>query len=266
MFDDLGLHADPAVLVGHYLPWALSELGEFDAAIAYGKDAILVGEKVDHAYSIATANWGLAYAYVQRGAFDSAVRLLERTIALCRDLNVPILLQISVELHGIAIARSGQVTQGIAILLEAERSGKETEWLGHYHTLNVMWLGEAYARNRQYAEAAQAATRALDLARQFHHWTYEGWAHRLLGEIALLSEPNELATAEDHLRQALALGQDLGMRPLAARCRADLAKLYARTDRGTEAEEHFRTAAEMFREMGMKFWLEQAEAEFKALA
>ena len=262
----LGLHAYPAVLVGHYLPWALSELGEFEAAIARGRDAIRVGETVDHAYSIATANWGLAYVYVQRGELDAAVRLLERTIALCRDLNIPILLQISVELHGIAIARAGQVTQGISILREAERSGKEADWLGHYHTLAVLWLSEAYARDRQYPEAMQAASRALGLARQSHHLTFEGWALRLLGEIALLSEPSEFATAEDNLRQALALGEKLGMRPLAARCHANLAKLCARTDRGTEAEERFRTAAEMFRAMGMKFWLEQAEAEFKALA
>ncbi|OGA11609.1 MAG: hypothetical protein A2W68_12680 [Betaproteobacteria bacterium RIFCSPLOWO2_02_64_14] len=261
-----GLHGFPAPLVGHYLPWALAELGEFDAAVARSKDGIQVAEAVDHAYSVAVAQWGLAYAYVQRGEFDAAVRLLESTLALCRDGTITILLQISTGLHGIALARSGQADKGIALLCEACRDYTEAIGTGHYHTLQVLWLGEAYARDRQYGEAAQAATRSLDLARQFHHLTFEGWAHRLLGEIALLSEPDKLATAEDHLRQALALGEKLGMRPLAARCHADLAKLHARTERGTEAEEHFQTAAEMFREMGMKFWLQQAEAEFRALA
>lgn len=260
------LHSFPAALVGHYLSWALAELGEFDAAIARGRDAVQVAEDVDHAYSIAVAHWGLAYALIQRGEVDAAIRLLERTLALCRDWTIPILLQISTGLHGIALARSGKVVGGIATLQEARRSVMEGMGTGNYHTLHVLWLGEAYALGLQYKDAMEAAGQALELSRQFNHTGFEGWALRLLGEIELQSEPHQFANAEDYLRQALALSQKLGMRPLAARCYADLARLYRRSDRNTEAEAHFLTATQMYGEMGMKFWLEQLEAEFKALA
>ena len=55
------------------------------------------------------------------------------------------------------------------------------------------------------------------------------------------------------------------MRPLVAHCHAGLAKLYHRAGKRIESDEHFRTATSMYREMGMTYWLEQAEAEMKEL-
>jgi hypothetical protein len=51
------------------------------------------------------------------------------------------------------------------------------------------------------------------------------------------------------------------MRPLVAHCHLGLGKLYRRTGKGQEAQEHLTTAATMFREMDMRFWLEQAQVE-----
>ena len=53
------------------------------------------------------------------------------------------------------------------------------------------------------------------------------------------------------------------MRPLVAHCHLGLGKLYTRTDKREQAEEHLRTATTMYREMDMRFWLEQAEAELR---
>jgi hypothetical protein len=50
------------------------------------------------------------------------------------------------------------------------------------------------------------------------------------------------------------------MRPLAAHCHLGLGKLYCRTGQGEQAREHLTTATAMYRDMGMRFWLEKAEA------
>ena len=50
------------------------------------------------------------------------------------------------------------------------------------------------------------------------------------------------------------------MRPLVAHCHLGLGKLYRRTGDQAKAEEHLATAMAMYREMGMSFWLEKAEA------
>ena len=49
------------------------------------------------------------------------------------------------------------------------------------------------------------------------------------------------------------------MRPLVAHCYLGLGKLYRRTGKREHAREHLTTAATMFREMGMTYWLEKAE-------
>ena len=55
-------------------------------------------------------------------------------------------------------------------------------------------------------------------------------------------------------------------RPLVGHCYLGLGKLYRRTGRRKEAQEHLSTATTMYREMGMTYWLEQAEGETKELA
>jgi len=49
------------------------------------------------------------------------------------------------------------------------------------------------------------------------------------------------------------------MRPLIAHCHLGLGKLYRRTGTFEQAQEHVATATTMYREMDMRFWLEQAE-------
>ena len=67
-------------------------------------------------------------------------------------------------------------------------------------------------------------------------------------------------------RKLMALASELGMRPLVAHCHLGLGKLYLRTGKREQAQEHLTTATTMYREMDMRFWLERAEAEMRKLA
>ena len=51
------------------------------------------------------------------------------------------------------------------------------------------------------------------------------------------------------------------MRPLIARCHRGLGKLYLRTGKREEAQEHLTDPTTMYREMDMPFWLEQADEQ-----
>ncbi len=72
--------------------------------------------------------------------------------------------------------------------------------------------------------------------------------------IASHREPPDVAEAEAR------------MRPLVAHCHLGLGKLYGRSGMLEQAREHLTTAVTMYREMDMRFWLEKAEAETRALA
>ena len=78
-------------------------------------------------------------------------------------------------------------------------------------------------------------------------------------------DPPGIGEAEDRYHQALALAEELGMRPLIAQCHLGLGRLYRRTDNLEQAKRHLTTATSMMREMKMGMWLEQAEAELKGL-
>src|SRR5262249_52823599 len=75
--------------------------------------------------------------------------------------------------------------------------------------------------------------------------------------------PLDIPAAEGYYREAFALANELGMRPLAAHCHLGLGKLYHRTGDAAKAHEHLTTASTLYREMGMTFWLEKAEASLE---
>ena len=77
----------------------------------------------------------------------------------------------------------------------------------------------------------------------------------------LIASACSAADAEGSYREALALATKLSMRPLVAHCHLGLGKLCCPTGDPAKANEHLTTAAAMYREMGMGFWLEKAEAE-----
>ena len=74
------------------------------------------------------------------------------------------------------------------------------------------------------------------------------------------ADPPEIEPAADHYRQALALAEELGMRPLQAHCHHSLGTLYSQTGRDDLARAALSTAIEMYRAMDMTFWLPAAEA------
>jgi tetratricopeptide (TPR) repeat protein len=88
----------------------------------------------------------------------------------------------------------------------------------------------------------------------------QAYALRLLGEIAARRDPPESEPAEAHYRQALALADELGMRPLMAHCHLALGKLYATTGQHEQARAALTTAIDLYRAMAMTLWLPQAEA------
>jgi tetratricopeptide (TPR) repeat protein len=163
---------------------------------------------------------------------------------------------------GYAYALSRRSTEAIPLLEEAV----EHPVTGPNHegqSLRTIWLSEAYLLAGREADACAAAQRTLGLARQHKERGHEAYILRLLGEIAARGDPLDIGKAEDHYRHALALAEELGMRPLIAHCHAGLGKLYRRAGNYKKAKTHLTNGVAMMREMEMGLWLERAESELK---
>jgi tetratricopeptide (TPR) repeat protein len=109
-------------------------------------------------------------------------------------------------------------------------------------------------------EAQALADRALALAGTHQERGHQAYALHLLGDIMARHDPLKAERAEEYFRQALALADELGMRPLQAHCHRGLGTFYAAIGRAEQARAELSTATEMYQVMEMTFWLPQAEA------
>src|SRR5205823_452967 len=131
---------------------------------------------------------------------------------------------------GHAYALVGRVDAGLPLLEQACRQApsRRSMW---GQSLWVVHLGEAYLLADRRAEAADLAERLLAFSQQHKQRGDEAWILRLLGEIAAHAEPPEVEASENRYRGALALAEELGMRPLIAHCHLGLGTLYHQVGR-----------------------------------
>jgi tetratricopeptide (TPR) repeat protein len=120
-------------------------------------------------------------------------------------------------------------------------------------------LGEAHLLAGRPEEAQALAQRALALARAHEERGHQAQALRLLGAIAGQGTPPHTEEAETRYRQARALAEELGMRPLQAHCHQGLGMLYATMGQQEQARAELSTAIAMYQSMDMTFWLPQTE-------
>jgi tetratricopeptide (TPR) repeat protein len=113
-------------------------------------------------------------------------------------------------------------------------------------------------------EARRLGDRAIEYSPS--HQGFVAHALHLLGDIATYPDRFDAERGEGHYRQALALAEPRAMRPLIAHCHLGLGKLYRRTGKHEQAREHLTAATTMYRDMDMRFWLEQVEAELRSLS
>ena len=254
-----GLVFLPSVNARVVLVECLAEVGAFAEGLAIGTEGRQIAEAVDHPVSRVIAYFSLGLLALNQGDFPEAVRMLERSLRLAQVIEFLLWSPRIASALGSAYARSGRVAEALSLLEqtleEAERSGFLYE-----QALRVTWLSEAYLLAGRRAEASASAVRALALARSQQERGHEAWTLRLLGEIAAQCEPPAVAEAVAHYQQALALAEELGMRPLQAHCHRGLGTLYAQAGRPEQTRTALSTAIALYRDMGMTFWLPQAEA------
>jgi len=258
-----GLTGLSAVLARWLLAAVLAELGEFAEALAAGEEGLRIAQTAGHPYSEVWVRYGLGYAHLRHGDFAAATRVLEQGLALCREMEIRFALPFVAASLGSAYLWSGRATNAVPLLEEAVEAITAMRIRGLYSLL-ITLRAEAYLVLGRIAEAREQGEQAVALARAHQERGWEAWALKLLGDIHA-HEPAESEQAGDTYGQALVLATELSMRPLVAHCHLGLGKLARKTGRGEQAPEPLTTATTMYREMEMRFWLEQAEAEASKL-
>ncbi|HEV2054614.1 MAG TPA: adenylate/guanylate cyclase domain-containing protein [Methylomirabilota bacterium] len=259
-FDRLGMAAPPSVFARTWLAFSRAETGAFAEALAQGAEALRIAEALDHPYGLYHGHLAVGTVRSLKGDVELAMPALERALRIAAESSMPAMGRPTAAQLGSVYGLIGRVEEATAVLEDG--LGEAVHRWDAFLPLNVFALAQVYLLGGRIVEAEQAATRALELAQRQEQRGNEARAMWVLGEIAARSAPAE---AEGRYRSALALAGELGMRPLVAHCHLGLAKLYRRTGKRQEAQEHLTTATTMYREMDMRFWLEKTGTELKAL-
>jgi tetratricopeptide (TPR) repeat protein len=256
--------AGPAsVLSRIWLVVSFAELGKFVEGIVRGEEGVQIAETVDQPWSLIGAYYSVGCLYLRKGDLTKAISLLERALELSQAYPLFWLPWISSSL-GYAYALSGRAAEALPLLEQGiELAASKKQW--RFYALQAVYLSEAYRLAGRLDDAIPLASQALDSARDYQARGQEAWALWNLGELGLHCDPPDAEKSEVSYRQALALADELGMRPLTARCNLGLGALCRRIGKRQQAEEHLATAIEMYREMEIGLWLEQAEAEMGRL-
>jgi class 3 adenylate cyclase/tetratricopeptide (TPR) repeat protein len=255
---DMGLRSQA------WLVAILGTLGAFAEGRRHGEEALRLATLAGQGDVPIMVHSQLGYMYLSKGELEHAIRLLEQSLVLCRASGDRNILRTTAASLGYAAALQGRLVEGRALLEEAIgialRTGarQRPRW--------VAWLSEVCRLTGHPEEAWQHAHQALDLARQQKERGEEAFALHQLGVVQAGAAPPEAAQAEAYYHQALALAEELGMRPLMAHCHLGLGRLYGQTGRGEQARAALGTAIDLYRAMDMTFWLPQAEAALAQVA
>ena len=253
----------PAVFSRCWLAWSLAELGEFAEAARWADEGLELADSSEQIYTLFHGVLGRGIVHLIQGEIPEAVRTLGRARSLAESAGLTVMLAFSSAHFGRALALSGNVSEAEPLLEQAVHVGESRGLTASYAKWLVL-LGETRLARGRVDEARALGKRALHQSREKQERATIARALRLLGDIAAADPAGAEAATRDY-REATTLAAELGMRPLVAHCHLGLGTLCRRTGTQDQAREHFTTATTMYREMGMTYWPERAEAEMKEL-
>jgi class 3 adenylate cyclase/tetratricopeptide (TPR) repeat protein len=256
-----GMAVPASVFDRAWLIMSLAELGRFAEAAKYEAEAIRIAEAMQHAFPIGWAHFAASMPHLLKGDWGLARSLVEHWIAMLRTGNVAIHLPWALASSAWALAQMGEDSEALNRVRESEQlleSQAARGIVGHrgwaYHA-----VGRACLLLGRLDEARRLGDRAVETSHR--QPGFAAHALYLLGDIATHPDRFDAESGSAHYQNALAIAQRHGMRPLVAHCHLGLGKLYRRIDRPEHARRNLATATTMYREMAMRFWLEQGEAE-----
>jgi class 3 adenylate cyclase/tetratricopeptide (TPR) repeat protein len=260
VYEFLGKAAPPSVEDRHWLVMSLAHLGRFREAAVHEAEAIRLAEPTQHAFTVGFAHRAAGMLYLLKGDWARAHSVIDYWMAVVRTGNILLQLPWAVASSAWALAQLGEASEALQRLREAAQFLERQEAMGivGHRAWDSYALGRACLMLGRLDEARRLGDCAVGSSPGHHG--FAAYARHLLGDIATHPDRFDAERGEAHYRQALAVAEPRGMRPLVAHCHLGLGRLYQSTGKREEAQGHLATAATMYREMNMVFWIAEAQA------
>ena len=239
---------------------ALAEVGRFAEGLTTAEGVIREGQAAAHPYSLYHAYWARAVVHLGRGEPERAGEAASRIRQLAAGTIGPFVYN-AAGLLGHAHALAGRSTEALRLLEGVDLAReRRNDFTAHRYALS---LREACLLGERLDDALRTARGALTLAQTSNARGREAHVRRLLGDVHAARGDDD--QAEQFYRDAMALGAELGMDPLLARCHLGLGGFHRRLGKPEQAREHLETATVMLRDMEMWYWMEKATTALREL-
>jgi tetratricopeptide (TPR) repeat protein len=223
---------------------AYSYLGRWDEAVEEGKKALSVAEEFSDNSMISMAASHLSLAYSWKGDLDQAVEYAELAVQKAPTPGDKSRSQRSL---GWALCRSGKPNSGIELLAAAILPIFQAGGFMAFETPLRCYLGEGYWLAGEEKKARQTLEEGLEMAERYGARYYIGFAHRVLGEITLKTNPDQAAP---HFEKSITVLQKIKAENELAMAYAGYGRLHKQKGQTLQAREHLTRALEIFERLG----------------
>jgi predicted ATPase len=216
---------DPGVCCRAFSAMTLLLRGFPDQALDRCRETLALAEREAHPLTLALAQWAFSYVHLMRREPDAGRRWAEKEVALSEKYVLPLLLSQGQFQLGWALADQGQLTEGIAAMLEGliaiSATGAE---MGMPYFLSI--LAEAHGRNGQVIEGVALVDRALAVASETGARFQLPELHRARGNLLLQQGQSKASAAEACFTQALQVAREQAVKFPELHAARDLAALW----------------------------------------
>jgi len=265
---------DAYVAAHFYRAWLFWLMGDPDRALASAREGCRFAEERRDAFALATAMFNVGLIHQWRDEPEAAKSSAEALLELCQEQGFRFLLAAATELKGAALAHSGQLEEGLALM----RSG----WVAHQATGAALgrtyWravLAEACSRGGLLAEAGQVLAEAFESVGQHAEQVWEPELYRIYAELHLKAPEHapplsaaagQRLSAAEAFDKALETARRSGAKALELKAALSTARFWLGQCKAREAEQLLGSLYERFSAGLAGTELEQARALLAACA
>jgi tetratricopeptide (TPR) repeat protein len=218
-------------------------LNRWDEAVQDAQEAFKVAEEFSDNSLIVFAAFNLSLAHTSKGDLARAIEYGE---LMFQKASTPADKAWAQRVLGWSLCRAGETNRGIELLTAALPIFQAGRWMPAVIPTSCT-LGEGYWLAGEEEKARQTLEELLEIVARCGARYYLGWAERLLGEVALKTNP---AQAAPHFEKSIAILQEIKAENELALAYAGYGRFHKQQGHLAEAQEYLTKALEIFERLG----------------
>jgi tetratricopeptide (TPR) repeat protein len=245
---DMAFNSRTYVLSMAATSMAYSQMGQWDQAKEDGYEGLKVAEKYSNNSLASFAAFAIALANSSENNTGQALDFAELAVRKAPTIADKVFSQSGLSW---ALCRSGQAPKGVALgtelipMFQAVRFVPGEIW-------ETAILAEGLLLTGEHEKATQTIKNALELAKRCEMKFFIGWAYRLLGEIALKTNPAQAGEplAAPHFEESIAIFREINAENELAMAYAGYGRFHKKNGQIAKAREYLTKALEIFERLG----------------